>query len=235
MCDPFVMAGVMVVQANQAQEAQMAAARATNQAFEDNQKLQNDAYTKDMEAFWDEEVAIQRQMYQNAEDAADAKIDMLIEDQARRAQLTTANLESGALGASSNRTLAVLRRQMADRSFDLDEAYQRGIVALKGEGDALKRDKVQRRYSAMGAINSMQRDPGLSSTDRALGLFSAGASGYAMGKELMPTGAKDITATTSLSSGTGVSRGSDYRKGGFKTSRASRAQTSRNFTYRRRG
>lgn len=195
MCDPVVMAGVMIVQANQAQEAQMAAARATNKAFEDNQKLQNDAYTKDMEAFWDEEVAIQRQMYQNAEDAADAKIDMLIEDQARRAQLTTANLESGALGASSNRTLAVLRRQMADRSFDLDEAYQRGIVALKGEGDALKRDKVQRRYSAMGAINSMQRDPGLSSTDRALGLFSAGASGYAMGKELMPTGAKVTTKT----------------------------------------
>ena len=36
-----------------------------------------------MEAFWDEEVAIQTQMYQNAEDAADAKIDMLIENQAR--------------------------------------------------------------------------------------------------------------------------------------------------------
>jgi len=216
MCDPFVMAGVMVVQANQAQEAQMAAARATNKAFEDNQKLQNDAYTKDMEAFWDEEVAIQRQMYQNAEDAADAKIDMLIEDQARRAQLTTANLESGALGASSNRTLAVLRRQMADRSFDLDEAYQRGIVALKGEGDALKRDKVQRRYSAMGAINSMQRDPGLSSTDRALGLFSAGASGYAMGKELQPTGAKDITTK-------GLSSSSSSRKySGVKVGRTPR-------------
>ena len=194
MCDPVVMAGVMVVQAHQAQEAQMAAARATNKAFEDNQKLQNDAYTKDMEAFWNEEVAIQRQMYQNAEDAADAKIDMLIEDQARRAQLTTANLESGALGASSNRTLAVLRRQMADRAFDLDQSYQRGVEALQAEGKALKLDKVQRRYSAMGAINSMQRDPGLSSADRAMGLFAAGASGYSMGKDLQSAGPKDITS-----------------------------------------
>ena len=46
----------------------------------------------------------------------------------------------------------------------------------------------------MGAINSMQRDPGLSSADRAMGLFAAGASGYAMGKDLQSAGAKDITS-----------------------------------------
>ena len=73
---PFVIAGLMVASAYQQQQAAMAQAEATNEAFEKNQALQNEAYTKDMEAFWDEEVAIQQQAYQNAEDAADAKIDM---------------------------------------------------------------------------------------------------------------------------------------------------------------
>ena len=192
MCDPVsgTVAALSVMSAVQSQQAAMAQAEATNEAFEKNQALQNEAYTKDMEAFWDEEVAIQKQAYQNAEDAADAKIDMLIERQQMEASLTQANAE-GTGGQSSSRAFNILRRQMADRSFDLDQQFQRGVTALKGESKALQRDKLQRRYSAMGAINSLQRDPGLSTTDRILGLASAGVSGYAMGQQFAGPGPKD--------------------------------------------
>jgi len=61
MCDPVAgpMAALMVIQAYQSQESAMASAQATNDAFSANQALQNEAYTKDMEAFWGEEIAIQ--------------------------------------------------------------------------------------------------------------------------------------------------------------------------------
>ena len=191
MCDPVsgTIAALSVMSAVQSQQAAMAQAEATNEAFEKNQALQNEAYTKDMEAFWDEEVAIQQQAYQNAEDAADAKIDMMIEKQQLESSLSQANAE-GTGGQSSSRSFNILRRQMADRSFDLDQQFQRGVAALKGESKALQRDKLQRRYSAMGQINSLQRDPGLSTTDRILGYASAGVSGYSMGQSFAGPSAK---------------------------------------------
>ena len=224
---PFVMAGLMVASAHQQQEAAMAQAEATNAAFEKNQALQNEAYTKDLEAFWDEEVAIQQQAYQNAEDAADAKIDMLIENQQLEASLSQANAE-GTGGQSSSRAFNIIRRQMADRSFDLDQQLQRGVVALKGESKALQRDKLQRRYSAMGAINSMQRDPGLSTTDRILGLTSAGVSGYAMGQQFAGPSAKAPT--------TGGGTGGPTRSSLSGTSRATRTGRGQNkYLYQGRG
>lgn len=193
MCDPVAgpMAALMVIQSYQSQQSAMASAEATNDAFSANQALQNEAYTKDMEAFWDEEIAIQKQAYQNAEDAADAKIEMLIQGQEASASLKMANLESGASGASPSRALHILRRDMANRWYDLDEQFQRGITNLKGERKALQHDKIARRYSAMGQINSMQRDPGLTGPERMLGYIGAGAQGYAMGKSYNKTpGAK---------------------------------------------
>ena len=193
MCDPVAgpMAALMVIQSYQSQQSAMASAQATNDAFSANQALQNEAYTKDMEAFWGEEIAIQKQAYQNAEDAADAKIEMLIQGQEASASLKMANLESGASGASPSRALHILRRDMANRWYDLDEQFQRGITNLKGERKALQHDKIARRYSAMGQINSMQRDPGLTGPERMLGYIGAGAQGYAMGKSYNKTpGAK---------------------------------------------
>ena len=220
MCEPVSigMASLAVLGAYQSQEAAMKRAEATNEAFERNQALQNEAYTKDMEAFWDEEVAIQQQAYQNAEDAADAKIDMLIESQEQKSSLTMANLASGASGASPSRGLNILRRQLANRSFDLDQQFQRGVASLKGERKALQRDKLQRRYSAMGQINSMERDPGLSQTDRILGLTSAGVGGYAAGQQFSGPSAKapggSTGATTPTRKYSGVSVGRTRRKYG---------------------
>lgn len=214
MCEPVSigMASLAVLGAYQSQEAAMKRAEATNEAFERNQALQNEAYTKDMEAFWDEEIAIQQQAYQNAEDAADAKIDMLIESQEQKSSLTMANLASGASGASPSRGLNILRRQLANRSFDLDQQFQRGVASLKGERKALQRDKLQRRYSAMGQINSMERDPGLSQTDRILGLTSAGVGGYATGQSFAGPSAKAPSSKLGVGRGTG-SRSNIIKRG----------------------
>ena len=219
---PFVMAGLAIMGEIKSQEARMEQAQATNDAFEANQKLQNEAYTKDMEAFWNEEIAIQQQAYQNAEDAADAKIDMMIDDQARQAQLTQA-VSEGTGGQSTSRSFNIIRREMANRGFDLDKHFQRGVASLKGEVKGLQRDKIQRRYSAIGQINSMQRDPGLSSGDRMMGYFSQGMQGYMAGKQFAGTPAKDPTGggTSSFHEGfkeTGRSRGSDFSR--FNTRKA---------------
>ena len=183
MCDPVMgtMAVLSVVQAQQQQEAQMAQAQATNDAFVQNQALQNEAYTKDMEMYWDEEVNIQKQAYQNAEDAVEAKLDMMIHKQEQTASLQMANYEAVGGGKSPDRQLGLLRRQLANETQDLDQQYQRGVRALEGESKKLQHDKVGRRNSAMGSINSMQRDPGLSSTQRQMGAFVAGVGGAASG------------------------------------------------------
>lgn len=213
---PFVMAGIGVMSAIQSQQSAMAQAEATNDAFEANQKLQNEAYTKDMEAFWNEELAIQEQAYQNAEDAADTKIDILIERQQLESSLSQANAE-GTGGQSSSRAFNILRRDMANRYFDVDEQFQRGVKALKGERKGLQMDKIQRRYSTMGAINSMQRDPGLSTTDRILGYVGAGVSGYAAGQDFAgPSGKPPTTGGTSgpkRSSLSGTSRATRTGRG----------------------
>ena len=81
MCDPVSgsMAFLSVMQVQQQQQAADAEANAVNNAFRENNEMQNDAYNKDMEAFWDEEVNIQEEMYDNAEDAAEASLAMKIQ------------------------------------------------------------------------------------------------------------------------------------------------------------
>ena len=175
-----------------------------------------------MEAFWNEELAIQQQAYQNAEDSADAKIDILIERQQLESSLSIANAE-GTGGQSSSRAFNILRRDIANRYFDVDEQFQRGVQSLKGERKGLQMDKIQRRYSAMGQINSMQRDPGLSSGDRMMGYFSQGMQGYMAGKQFAGTPSKAPTGggTSSFHEGfkeTGRSRGSDFSR--FNTRKA---------------
>ena len=184
MCDPtggFLTAGIMIMQAHQQQEAAMKQAQATNDAFEKNNQLQNEAYTKDMEMYWNEEIALQQQMHQNAEDAVDARLDAMIEAQEQRSSLVVANLESLGGCQSPDRQLGLLRRQMSNRLQDIDDQFQRGAAALKGESQSLQHDKVARRYSAIGSINSMQRDPGLTSNERWIGAMGAGVKGYSMG------------------------------------------------------
>ena len=213
MCDPVMgtMAVISVLSAHQQQEAAMAQAEAQNDAFVENQALQNEAYTKDMEMYWDEEINIQKQAYQNAEDAVEAKLDMMIQKQEQTASLQMANYEAVGGGQSPDRQLGLLRRQLANDTQDLDQQYQRGVRALKGESKKLQNDKIGRRNNARGAINSMQRNPGMTAVQRQVGLFGAGASGAAAGygKYKKPGGDK-LTGGSTSGSGGGFGKGSIY-------------------------
>ena len=180
MCDPVSgsMAFLAVMQTQQQQAAADAQANAINKQFEDNNRMQNEAYTKDMEAYWDEEVNIQEEMFQNAEDASEAKLDMMISARQDASSMMAANAELTGGGQTPQALLGNLRRSQLNSARDLDEEYQRGVVALGGEIEGLQLDKVHRRNQAIGAINSAQRSGYQSAESRLMSLGMAGASAY---------------------------------------------------------
>jgi len=187
MCDPVSgsMAFLSVMQVQQQQQAADAEANAVNNAFRENNEMQIDAYNKDMEAFWDEEVNIQEEMYDNAEDAAEASLAMKIQQKSDVSSMLVANAETTAGGGGTPQALlGNLRRSQLNTAMDLDENFQRGVVALGGELSALQRDKVARRNQAIGAINSAPRASYQSKESKFLALGMAGASGYVQGQAM---------------------------------------------------
>ena len=183
MCDPVsgAMAFMSVMQVQQQQQAAKAQADAVNDSFRKNNEMQNEAYNKDMEAYWDEETAIQEQMFDNAEDAAKAKLEMRIAQQQDEATMLVANAEKTGGGQTPQTLLGNLRRSQLNTATDLDESYQRGVVALKGEKAALQRDKHVRRNQAIGAINGAPTAGYQSEGSKMMALGLAGGSAYVQG------------------------------------------------------
>lgn len=204
MCDPVsgAMAFMAVMQTQQQQVAAEKEARAINNAFEENNEMQNEAYNKDMEAYWDEEVAIQEQMFANAEDAADAKLDMQIQQKQDVSSMIAANAESTGGGQTPQALLGNLRRSQLNTARDLDEEYQRGVVALEGEIGGLQRDKAVRYNQAIGAINSAPRASYQSRESKLLALGMAGGSAYVQGQAMQGNNLFGSTTPTSPASPT---------------------------------
>lgn len=196
MCEPVSasMAVLAMVQTQQQQQAAVQEANEVNRQFEENNRMQTDAYNKDMEAYWDEEVNIQEEMYENAEDAADAKLEMKILQQQDSASMMVANAETSGGGATPQALLGNLRRSQLNSAMDLDETYQRGVVALGGEISALQRDKVARRNQAIGAINSAPRAGYQSEGSKMFAIGMAGASAYVGGQAMQ---GKNLFGSTS--------------------------------------
>ena len=186
MCDPIsgAMALMSVMQVQQQQQAAKAQANAVNDSFRKNNEMQNEAYNKDMEAYWDEETAIQEQMFDNAEDAAKAKLEMRIAQQQDEATMLVANAEKTGGGQTPQTLLGNLRRSQLNTAVDLDESYQRGVVALKGEKAALQRDKHVRYNQAIGAINGAPRAGYQSEGSKMMALGLAGGSAYLQGEKM---------------------------------------------------
>ena len=189
-----VMAGLSVVQAQQANQAAMAQAQAQNDAFEANQQLQNEAYAKDMEGFWNKELDIKMQGIKNAEDAADAKLEAQIEAQQAFSSMRMANMEMGS-GKSGLRSMAVLRRQMANRTMDIDDQLANAQFGLRRDVESIKFDKIARRNSARGQINSVSRAQYPDSATRSLALITSGLGGAAKGASIY-SGKTPSTGTT---------------------------------------
>ena len=160
MCDPVsgAMAAMSVLQVQQQQEAAVQQANSVNDAFRENNQMQIDAYNKDMEAYWDEELKIQEAMHDSAEDAAEAGLALKIQQKSDMSSLLIANAEQTAGGGGSpTALLGNLRRSQLNSARDLDEEFQAGVVALGGEKEALQRDKTARLNQCIGAINSAPR------------------------------------------------------------------------------
>jgi len=130
MCDPVSgsMAFLSVMQVQQQQQAADAEANAVNKAFAENNQMQIDAYNKDMEAYWDEELKIQEAMYDSAEDAAEAGLALKIQQKSDMSSLLIANAEQTAGGGGSpTALLGNLRRSQLNSARDLDEEFQAGV------------------------------------------------------------------------------------------------------------
>ena len=210
MCDPVAgpMAAIAIMQTYQQQEAAEKAADAQNNRYSQNQALQNEAYAKDMEAFYDKEVDMKLQDFKSAEDAADAKLDQQIEAQQAQASLRMANISS-ASGQSAGRSVAVLSRQLSEQAFDIDDQLRDQQFGTRRDMKSMQYDKIARHNSAVGAINSVAIAEYSSAADRSLGLITAGLGGYATGKSMMAgsktpgtgsTGSTGIPASSSKSS-----------------------------------
>jgi hypothetical protein len=210
MCDPVsgTMAFMSVMAKQQEQQAAKEQANAINAAFEENNAMQNDAYNNDMKAFWDSELDIQEEMFDNAEDAAEAGLSMKIQQKSDVSSMLVANSEATAGGGGSpTALLGNLRRSQMNAARDLDEEFQAGVVALGGEKKALQRDKVVRRNQAIGAINSAPKASYQSDSSKLLALGMAGGSAYVQGQAMQNNSlfgdSTGVTPTTPSTAGQG--------------------------------
>ena len=223
MCEPVsaTMAALAVMQTYQSQEAAEKQAQAQNDMYEQNQALQNEAYAKDMEAFYDKEVDMKLQDFKDAEAAADAKLELQIEASQSMAAMKMANMSSAA-GQSAGRSVSVLRRQLANKAFDIDDQLASQQFATRRDFKAMQFDKIRRHNSAVGSINSVAKADYQDANSRALGLITSGFGGYATGQQMMAgptpsTGTTPNTRQTLTQSGmggkSGAGVGSIYSKG----------------------
>jgi len=224
MCDPVsgAMAAMAMIQQQQSQEAAKKQADAVNESFKENNEMQIDAYNKDMEAYWDEEVSIQAQAFENAEDAADAKLQMKVSQQQDSASMMVANAETSGGGATPQALLGNLRRSQLNSAMDLDDTYQRGVVALGGELSSLQRDKTVRRNQAIGAINSAPRAGYQTNESKLMAIGLAGGSAFVQGQAMQGNSLFPSTSPTKLRGGVNPSAMRQGRMGkGLKMNQGS--------------
>ena len=134
------------------------------------------------------------QDFKDAESAADAKLELQIEASQSMAAMKMANMSSAA-GQSAGRSTSVLRRQLANKAFDIDDQLASQQFATRRDFKALEFDKIRRHNSAVGSINSVAKADYQDANSRALGLITSGFSGYSMGKSMM-AGSTPSTGTT---------------------------------------
>jgi hypothetical protein len=221
MCDPVsgTMAFMSVMAKQQEQQAAKEQANAINAAFEENNAMQNDAYNNDMKAFWDSELDIQEEMFDNAEDAAEAGLSMKIQQKSDVSSMLIANSEATAGGGGSPLALlGNLRMSQLNAARDLEDNFQAGVVALGGEIDSLQRDKVARRNQAIGAINGAPRASYQSSESKMMAIGMAGGSAFIQGQAMQDNsifgGTAKVTPSTTARSSVRRSQGKAMGPGG---------------------
>ena len=182
MCHPAAFMIAAVVQQQQAQQAEDAQVRAMNQAAEENAQRQTEAYQNDMASAYAEEINIEEEGFKSAEDAADAKLALLVEARETQASLRANNFETIGGGQTADAIIANHRRAVSNNSRDLEDNFQRGVTSRRKEREGIGRDRISRRMSYKSALNSMPTSGFASQGSRMLGIGGAAFQGYAAGK-----------------------------------------------------
>ena len=144
MCHPAAWVIMAVVQHQQAQQAEDKQISDMNKAAEDANEAEIAAYNRDMGSFFDEEVDLIEEGYQSAEDAAEAKMDLLVEAKQKRASLEVQNLETIGGGQTADSIIAQHTRALAGATRDLEDNYQRGVIGRRRQFEGFQRDKTSR-------------------------------------------------------------------------------------------
>ena len=179
MCHPAVFIGAALIQAQQAQQAQDAQVSAHNQAVAKNAEMQTEAYQHDMASAYSEEINIEKEGYKSAEDAASAKLDMLVMAREDQARLQSQNFETVGGGQTADAIMGNLRRHIANNVRDLEDNFQRGVTSRRQERGGITRDRISRRLQYKSALQSMPTQSYASADERGLKTAGAAFEGYA--------------------------------------------------------
>ena len=182
MCHPVAFMAMSVAQQMQAQQAQDRQVSAANAAAQKNAEMQTEAYQHDMASAYSEEINIEKEGYKSAEDAASAKLDMLVMAREDQARLRSQNFETVGGGQTADAIMGNLRRHIANNSRDLEDNFQRGVTSRRKEREGIGRDRISRRMSYKSALNSMPTSGFASQGSRLMGMGGAAFQGYAAGQ-----------------------------------------------------
>jgi hypothetical protein len=141
-----------------------------------------------MASAYSEEINIEKEGYKSAEDAASAKLDMLVMAREDQARLQSQNFETIGGGQTADAIMGNLRRHIANNTRDLEDNFQRGVTSRRQERGGITRDRISRRMQYKSALMSMPTQAYASANERALNMAGAGVKGY--------TGYKSYTKVT---------------------------------------
>ena len=178
MCHPAAFMAVSLIQAQQAQQAQDQQVSAANAAAQKNAEMQTEAYQNDMASAYSEEINIEKEGFKSAEDAASAKLDMLVLAREDQSRLRAQNFETIGGGQTADAIMGNLRRHISNNVRDLEDNFQRGVVSRRQERGGITRDRISRRLQYKSSLQSMPMQSYASGNERALKMGGAVLQGY---------------------------------------------------------
>jgi len=198
MCDPVSIGfmAVAMIAKQQEQQAQQAAVNQQNEMARQNEEMQIAGMKRDMGALHDEQINLAEADFEDAESAADAKLQLSIDAKRKESSIVAMNFENlGGGGQTSDSILANHRRGTLGSLNDIENNFLSGLKKRKTAWDNLERDKHNRWYTAKSNIMSLPRSGSQSASSKMFGIGTAAVSGYGTGRSIQRKQPADPTKT----------------------------------------
>ena len=198
MCDPVSIGfmAVAMIAKQQEQQAQQAAIQQQNDMARQNEEMQIAGMKRDMGALHDEQINLAEADFEDAESAADAKLQLSIDAKRKESSIVAMNFENlGGGGQTSDSILANHRRGTLGSLNDIENNFLSGLKKRKTAWDNLERDKHNRWYTAKSNIMSLPRSGSQSASSKMFGIGTAAVSGYGTGRSIQRQQPADPTKT----------------------------------------